>query len=307
MSTWNPPPPPACVRRAWLSLPNGATVYLEGTGWVCQSLDLGYPTAREVINPIPDQDGSDDRTALMGPRVVTANITALTGAGARIDDVADNFGPFMVPSARPVLHYILDRPGAAERTLTLRGSGYAWPIVGAAQRDIQLQWVAADPIVRDPVQKTVTAWSGTGAAGGRQYNLTFNRAYPPGGGTGNTANLSSPGDVGVRPLIRVYGPVTGPALTFQTFTAGGSSATTYFWFLPGYTIAAGAWVDIDAAGRTVYVNSDPTQPALNQVDWSRSSWPYLAPSPAYVLMQLGGTATTGVTQAQAIWNDGYLN
>jgi len=26
-----------------------------------------------------------------------------------------------------------------------------------------------------------------------------------------------------------------------------------------------------------------------------------------VLMQLGGTATTGVTQAQAIWNDGYLN
>jgi hypothetical protein len=188
----------------------------------------------------------------------------------------------------------------------LRGSGYAWPIVGAAQRDIQLQWVAADPIVRDPVQKTVTAWAGTGATGGRQYNLTFNRAYPPGGGTGNTANLSTPGDVGIRPLIRIYGPVTGPALTFQTFTSGGSSATTYFWFLPGYTIPAGGWVDVDAAGRTVYVNSDPTQPALNQVDWSRSSWPYLAPSPAYVLMQLGGTATTGVTQAQAIWNDGYL-
>ena len=49
----------------------------------------------------------------MGTRVVSADITALAGAGARIDDVADNFAPFMVPSARPVLHYVLDRPGAS--------------------------------------------------------------------------------------------------------------------------------------------------------------------------------------------------
>ena len=137
----------ACVRTAWLTL-DGMSMPLENeaAGYFCGSLDLGWPVVREVVNDRPNADGTDDLTTLMGARAVTADITAIAGVGAVIDAVASGFGPFMVPSVRPVLHYVLDVPGAAERTLTLRASGYAWPIVGPFTRDVQLQWVAADPI-----------------------------------------------------------------------------------------------------------------------------------------------------------------
>src|SRR5215475_9017960 len=107
-----------CVRKAWLVL-GGSTVQLEdqSKGYFCTSLDLGYPNVREVVNNRPDQDGADDRTRLMGPRAVSADITAIRSVPAQVDAVASMFAPYMVPSARPVLHYVLDRPGVAERTL----------------------------------------------------------------------------------------------------------------------------------------------------------------------------------------------
>jgi hypothetical protein len=294
-----------CVRQAWLDLYGDATVTLnlEGRGYVCQSLDLGAPTIRAVINNRPGTDGADDRTRYMGPRTVTAAITALVGAGARVDAVASGFAPFMVPAARPVLHYILDRPGAVERTLVLRAANYSWPIVGDNQRDIQLQWVAADPIVRDVIQQTQSAWSGTGAGMGRAYNLVHNRVYPPGSGAAMTAQLATPGDVAMRPLIRIYGPITWPRLTF---TPQPSGPVTHFNFVSGFILATNQWVDVDAAARTVLRQSDWTQSAIGSVDWSTSTWPYIPPLPSTTIMALAGSSTSSDTQAQAIWNDGYL-
>src|SRR5215831_18145121 len=133
----------ACARTAWLTL-DTRTVYLEDLtkGYFCTELDLGYPEVREVMSNKPDAAGADDRTNLFGARVVSANITAAASAGAVIDDVADSFAPYMDPAARPVLHYVLDRPGTPERTLTLRAAAWSWPIAGPYDRDIHLQWVA---------------------------------------------------------------------------------------------------------------------------------------------------------------------
>ena len=170
---------PQSVRRAWLVL-GSLTIQLDNpaAGWSCQSLDLGSPIVRSVMTNKPDADGIVDRTQYMGARTVVAAVSAISTAGARIDDVASAFAPFMVPSARPVLHYVLDRSGAAERTLTLRPDSYDWPIVGAIERDVALQWIAADPVARDPSVQTATAWAGSGTGGGRTYNLTFNRVSP---------------------------------------------------------------------------------------------------------------------------------
>ena len=208
--------PVTCVRRAWLTL-GALSLPLEdeSSGYFCQSLDLGWPESREVVNNRPDADGIDDRTRLMGGRAVSADIFATAGAGAQVDAVASAFGPFMVPSARPVLHYVLDRPGATERTLTLRAAGYAWPIAGPFERDIQLQWVAADPIARDPVAQTVVAWAGTGILG-RVYNLVFPRVYPAGAGLPSTAQIVGHGDVPIQPYVRIFGPITNPRVTFDT-------------------------------------------------------------------------------------------
>ena len=303
--TWAPAS--TCVRQAWLTL-GTLTVGLEGPGWFCSSLDLGYPDARDIVNNKPDQDGVDDRTRLMGSRVVTAEVTALVGAGARVDAVASQFAPFMVPSARPVLHYVLDRPGAAERTMTLRASGYSWPIVGADQRDIQLQWVCSDPIARDPTVQTATAWAGSSTPPGRAYPLAFNRVYPPGSSSPTSAIITTPGDVGVRPRLRVYGPITAPQVLISVSAPGVPFVTYYLTFLASYTIAAGAWVDVDCARKTAFDQAGVN--VLAQLDWANLNfpvnWAYIPPLPYQGGMVLYGSSKSGVTQVQATWQDGYL-
>lgn len=292
-----------CQRRAWLTL-GSLSVDLEdySGGWFCQSLDLGYPEVRDVTSNRPDQSGIDDRTAYFGGRTVDAQITALSGAGATIDAVAATFAPFMDPAARPTLHYVLDRPGHPERVLTtLRAAGYAWPVVGPYQRDIQLQWVAADPVIYDPVQKTSTSWSGSSTAPGRVYNWTPNRIYPPGGSSPTVGGLSTAGDLPMRPLFRIYGPITAPVVQVQI-----SGLVAYqLFFLGSVVIPAGQWVDVDCRTKTVILNSDPSQSWAANLDWQNSTWPVIQPG-ILAGMWLRGSSTSGITQVQAFWQDGYL-
>jgi hypothetical protein len=298
-----------CVRRAWLTL-GTLTQPLEDAdaGYYCTKLDLGYPDVRDVVNNKPDMDGVDDRTQFWGSRAVTADITARPAPGSPgIDAVAASFAPYMVPNVRPVLHWVLDRPGTPERILTVRASDYSWPIDGTKSRAIQLAWVAADPVARDPTVHTVVAMAGSSTTAGRTYNLTFPRTYPPGGGSPTTGIIFSPGDTIVRPLIRVYGPITAA----WVWGEGGSSTTGnyYHWdwhFNTGFVIDAGHWVDIDAARRTVYRDSDPAQSVYSSVNWSTTTWPVFLPQMT-AWLYVRGTTTTGVTQAQAIWQDGYLS
>jgi hypothetical protein len=297
-----------CTRQAWLDLYGDGTVTIqlqnEALGYFCSSLDLGYPSPREVTSNNPDRNGISDRTRLLGGRVVTANITALVGAGARIDDVADNFAPFMVPAARPILHYILDRPGAVERIMTLRASGYSWPIAGPYQRDIQLQWMAADPVAYDPVLRTAIAWSGSTTPPGRTYNLTFPRTYPAGSGAAMTAILNNAGDLTAWPLIRIYGPITAPRLNLQ-YQPNGISYT--LGFNTSFVLSTNEWVDIDCAAHTINKMSDPNQSVISSVNWVTSSrWPSLPPLPTSILLSLYGTSTTTSSQAVVTWHDGYL-
>jgi hypothetical protein len=291
-----------CVRRAWLTL-DTLSVPLESVdgGWFCTSLDLGYPEVRDVVNNRPDQNGVDDRTRYWGARAVTAELVTDVGWGAQIDQVAAQWAPFMVPSARPVLHYVLDRPGTAERTLTLRAAAYDWKIEGDRSRTIQLQWVAADPIVRDPVTRTATAWAGAALASGRTYDLTFPRTYPAGGGIPTTSIIHGYGDVPIQPLLRIYGPITGPKVTIHV--PGG--ATYVVGFLSTFAVGTGAWVDVNTANKTALYQSDPNQNVITSLDWSTLTWPVLPPGVDNT-MTLSGGATSDISQVQAIWQDGYL-
>jgi len=296
-----------CVRTAWLDLYGDGTVTKkledQTAGYFCTELNLGFPAIREVTDNNPDRNGTTDRTRLWGSRAVSANITALAGARAIIDQVAADFAPYMLPDVRPVLHYILDRPNAPERTLTLRAAGYAAPIAGPYERDLQLQWVAPDPIAYGAAQQEETALAGTPTSPGRVYNLTFNRIYPPGSGAPSTAILSSPGQIGVHPHTRIYGPITQPQLIMQRQPDGTS---TQFNFIASFVLSAGQWVDIDSANRTVFLQGDPTRNAAASVDWSTSSWPYIPPQPKSILLRLTGQSTSVVTQAVVTWNDAYL-
>jgi hypothetical protein len=298
-----------CVRRAWLTL-GGNTLPLEdeSAGYFCTNLDLGAPDVRAVMSANPDRDGMVDRTALMGARIVEADIVALVGAGAQIDAVASLFAPYCIPSVRPVLHYVLDRPGATERVLTLRPAQYAWKIAGPESREIVLQWVASDPIVRDPLVSSASSYAGTGQAG-RVYNLAFARAYPIGTQAPTSGRISTPGDTPVHPLVRIYGPISGPKVATQVIDAMGSSINSQLGmtFFGSARVDAGHWLDIDHQRHTILLDSDPTQSMFNAVDWSRSSWLSVPPAPAYCTLTLTGTGTSAITQCVAIWQDGYLS
>ena len=290
-----------CVRRAWLTLgPLTQPLEDEAAGLYCTELNLGYPEIRDVVNSRPDADGIDDRTRLWGSRVVSANITATE---APVDAVAASFAPFMVPSVRPVLHYVLDTgPDSAEKTLTVRASGYAWPISGSKRRNIQLQWVAADPIARDPIVNTATAWAGTGDVLGRVYNLVPSRAYPAGAGLPSAGTITGHGDVPVQPYLRIFGPITDPRVTFDTV----GPPVVHSEVGMTYRIDAGHFVGIDTRLHTARLDDDPGASVLADLDWPRLVWPSLPNAPDSTTMQLSGTGTTSASQVVATWQDGFL-
>jgi hypothetical protein len=292
-----------CIRRAWLTLDNVSTALEDpAAGYFCSELVLASPEVREVKSNRPDMDGVDDRTQFVGGRVVSAKVDALHGAGARIDEVAASFGRYMVPSARPYLHYVLDRGDNPERVVgPLRGVSAAWPIVGDNKREIQLQWVASDPVAYDPSSYLATAWAGAAVQVGREYPLTFDRRYAAGpGGEKVDAVFNVHGDYPVQPVVRIYGPITDPVVTFDT--------PTDHYVIPfvNYRIDAGEHVTVDTKSHAAYAGEDPTASVLSALDWNRLAWPVLT-SAASVTMSVAGGNTTGLAQAQATWNEGYLS
>jgi hypothetical protein len=180
------------------------------------------------------------------------------------------------------------------------------PIEGPYQRDIQLQWVAPDPIIRDPEMQSAIAWAGT-LEGGRTYNLTFNRIYPVGGGAPTIPEWSPPGDLPSEPRIMIYGPITGPRVELRAVIPG-STATVYgtVSFESGFHIDAGRWVDVDCRTHTALLDSDPTQPVLNRLVFGDTAWPFVWPDPYHNYMALTGGSTSGISQAQCFWQNGFL-
>jgi hypothetical protein len=292
--------PTTCIRRAWLTL-GPRTLPLEdaAAGQYVTTLDLGYPTVRDVVSNRPDALGIDDRTSLWGERLISANVTA---TGQPVDALAASFAPFMVPWVRPVLHYVLDYPEAEERTLTVRAANYSWPITGGRKREIQLQWVAADPIARTPTVNEATAWAGTGPVLGRVYDLVPPRAYPVGAGLASAGQIVGHGDVPVQPYLRIFGPISDPRVTFDT--AGPPVKHSEIGML--YRIDAGHFVGIDTRLHTARLDDDAGKSVLSELDWPRLIWPVLPNAPDTTTMQLTGTGTTASSQVAASWQDGYL-
>jgi hypothetical protein len=277
-------------------------------GYACTELDLGYPEVRDsaTVNNRPDQDGVDDRTKYAGGRAMSATIRAVGGA-MKVDEIGALFAVFQIPNARPQLHYVLDRPGAPERFTTVRATGYAWPISGARTREINLGWLASDPFMYDPAERVATSLAGSSTTPGRTYNLTFPRIYPIGGGVPTTGEIRSPGEITVRPLLRIFGPVTNPIVE-MTPTTGADPAgpPALIRFVAGFIIPAGSWVDVDTNGKTAFLNSDNAQSVMAQIDWAASVWPVLPTLPYWTWLTLRGDSTSAVSQVQALWYDGFL-
>ena len=189
--------------------------------------------------------------------------------------------------------------------MVVRASNYSWPMVGGSKREVQLQWVAADPLAIDPTPRLATAWAGSDVSGGRVYNLVFNRTYGPEGGSMPTAaELSSPGDVIAWPLLRIYGPIALPLVRFD-YGAGVPAGAVRF--VPPFNIDTGRFLEVSTANNTADWDGDPGRPALASLDWLATVWPYVPARGQVATMTLDGDSTTGTSQVQASWLDRFIS
>jgi hypothetical protein len=74
----------------------------------------------------------------------------------------------------------------------------------------------------------------------------------------------------------------------------------------GYQVLANHYLDLDSATKSAYVDGDRTQPAMASIDWQNTAWPLIGPAPDYGEFAIQGSSTSGNTQCQATWRDGYL-
>jgi hypothetical protein len=299
-------------RAAWLVL-GSTTLYLDNPpgGWVCTELDLGYPTVREVKDANPVRHGIIDRTQFFAERVITAKISAWAEGSARLDAIVEQFNPFLDPGARPVLHYTTDG-NSVERTFTLRASNWSSPMTvpypqttGGGQRDFMLTWVAADPTALAAAVTVTAALSGASTGAGRTYNLNYSRSYPLAGGAQQNAIIVSNGAIPILPLLRIYGPAIGAAVSFTT--VGPPVQNFLVPLIAGARIDAGHYLLVDTAAHTAFYDGDRAQNWLPNLDWTRLIWPRLPVAPDQTTMVMTASNATGATQTQATWQDRYLS
>ena len=108
-------------------------------------------------------------------------------------------------------------------------------------------------------------------------------SYPGGSGGAVGARLVSGGGHGLPSRLRLYGPISGAAVTFiPDLTPGDTTKWAQIIFLNSFPISAGQFVSIDSENHTAYLNDDVTQSVLNQIDWNHLRWPDLAPLPNWV-------------------------
>jgi hypothetical protein len=283
-----------CYRRAWLTLGLGLEVELEdlAAGYGCAELNLGWPEARDEVYPLPDRDGVADYTRLMGARTITAHLTAWGGRRG-IDDIARRFAPFIVPSARPVLHVILD--DNVERVIALRASAFSAPITGPYHREITLGWTAPDPRFYDLHERNLTVLPPAPLSAGREYDLAFDRTYPEAYGGSGVITVPSGGDVDTWPTFRIYGPFTDPRIT----NLDTDEALAF-----NIAIDQRDYLVVDTAERAVYLDDDPEADRYANVDVARTTW--FPIRRGFNRLRLTGAAYITPAQARITWTDAYL-
>jgi hypothetical protein len=286
-------PPTTRFAAAWitdtdgdviLDLSNGSTLPYSVT-----ALDPGMPAVRASVQDAPSRYGTVDSTRYFGARAVTAAFSS-DEVGRR--SLMSTLSVLADPSQRFYLVVSIPEWGTGQWRMLLRPDQFSMPLT-YSDDDIQAGWQAPDGVWETLKLSSRTIWPGGTATGGKVYPLSYPRDYGTGTAPGTGVitigqNLSTP------PVIRIYGPVTGPSIT--NASTGATLA-----FASSFTIAAGQYVAIDAGAGTVYANDDPNASRLQFIDWSQSNlWWFTAGTNQ---IQFNGTAVSAVTQTVLTWRE----
>ncbi len=257
--------------------------------YILRALDLGFPDVRDSAEAIPGMDGEVDTTAHVGARAITAEVSvSQVGAGPLIDKLAG----VMHPGARYWLYVgRADWPG--ERRILARGASFSCP--PSNLRTAQMGFRCPSGLLEDAAEQSVTLAPQGSAVGGTTFPREFPFAFDPGLVPG-AAVVDVGGTVSVPPAIDIYGPCTDPLV--RVVTTGAQM------ILRG-DIAAGDFVRINTAARTILRNNDPNYSVYGQLDFAASTWLTL-PAGENVQVVFSPASSSGGCQAVLRWASRWL-
>src|SRR5215471_10021442 len=80
----------------------------QANGYRVASVDIGFPTVREVVAALPTRDGDYDTTRLFGPRTVTVTGSLIASAMGPRQQAWQTLAHWAQPRLRPTLVYQID-------------------------------------------------------------------------------------------------------------------------------------------------------------------------------------------------------
>lgn len=250
------------------------------------SLDVGFPSVREVVTDRTDDDGTDDTTSRLGSAAVSLTLKLYTAGTTR--DLLDEFKGFCHPSKRPYL-YVTDDEWPQVRRIQLRADQATSPIEAGRGpvRDVQASFKAPLGLWEDVDETPLTIAADLPSTSGFTFPVVFPLAMEStlSSGAAETVNV---GNVAAHWTARLYGPCTAPVLVNE-YTG------EQLVFTDALELGVGEYVEVNTRDRTVYLLSDTDQSRLGYVDFDTSSWWLL--QPGLQRIRYAPTDPTAATQA----------
>jgi Siphovirus-type tail component, C-terminal domain len=270
----------------------------ETNGLYVDTVDIGAPAVREVVNDAVDRHGTTDETAYFGARLITLSGTLIASevAGTR-QEILDRLRLFCRPGTRPTLTVALNDD--VPRVITLRPDQCASPITAPGRCPFAAAWKAPDPRFYSLALDSVVVYPPMSATGGRTYPLTFSRTYPSSWGGSGFADVTVAGDMATWATYRIDGPATNPVLTV-TDDAGHTSSVGF----ASLTLAVGDYITVDTDTKTVYLNGDPAADRYSTLDVLTTRWGPLWPGHNRITFDAAAFAAS--CQLTATWRPAYL-
>lgn len=263
------------------------------SGVIVSQFDPGWPEIRKVEQDMADRDGEFDQTRHFGPRVISMQGTIYPPAGVTRESVLQRLASYCGAGQRVLLTWEPE-PGVGQRQAWVRCDGFTGPYPQPGWIDFSVQWKAASSYLLSPVQQEVSmALVATKTTGGRTYNLSFDRTYPPTIGGAGVGIVTNGGSAPTWPLIRVSGDV---------YDAQVINLTTGQALVLSGEIAADEYLDVDMGRHTAMLNGTTSRPDL--IDWQATSWWNLPPGNSDV--QFTAVTMSGNPTALVIWQDSFL-
>lgn len=257
-----------------------------------EGLDGGV--LRSTVEPVPQADGATVFDAYRGAmypilrgQIKASVLSTRRGLEDDLRALTDS-----IVRADGILRWTPS--GAATRRVTVRLLE-ALQINGGLIKEFNLALVAGDPTVYADAQQTSDTVALTVGGGAEVFPHGFPYSYgdPSGGGT---VNVTNGGRVRTYPVVKIYGPVSAPAI--YNVTTGKVVSFS------GLTIAAGDFLEVDMRAETVELNGSPDVNLIGRIDSVGSE--FWALEPGVNSIRLSGSGFDANTKASVVWRDAYL-